>query len=187
MSTRRLLHALAHELHYRPLPQLVGRQVVIEEFAGLTALARELLEEPGAALTRPDDAAHFTAVLGKYGLIDLAATLPREGPPAPTPPRENLRVWSEAGWLERAEDDEPELALAVGQGLEEALAELRSGVTYGRLFLHTERLFEGLREWRAWTRSGATLPAGYLPRAFTIADACVTNYAGIWQWKHFYW
>jgi hypothetical protein len=30
------------------------------------------------------------------------------------------------------------------------------------------------------------IPEGYLPRSFRVVDACVTNAASVWLWKHFY-
>jgi hypothetical protein len=64
--------------------------------------------------------------------------------------------------------------------LDEYLAE---GRTWLLLFLEGGRPDRGRG---AESDAPLRVPAGYLPRPFRVADACVTNAPCVWLWKHFY-
>jgi hypothetical protein len=93
----------------------------------------------------------------KYGLLDLRFTAP--GVVLAGPSSSQIRVCDDPTCLEMLRED------------------LDEGRTWLLLLLEGGRP-DGPPK--------LSVPPGYLPRPFRVVDACVTNAAGVWLWKHFY-
>ena len=97
--------------------------------------------------------------------------------------RSGIGLLRDLGFLPAKNEPWPDSVDPDVSGLEFLLEELAPDQTFLRLFLQSERP-SGDRV--PSIRELLTLPQGYLPRAFRIEDACVTNHGAVWLQKHFY-
>ena len=166
MGFPRLLYRVARRLRYRPLPGLLQKTVTIPSVEVVTTTVQHAFN-----LCTPARPARFEGMMAKYGLLDLEFGAPdleftlgdRGGVP----------LLKELGWFEQGDADE-----------DSWLDSLETGFTAHpiiKLFLETKG-GEELNPDRLELRVGP----GYLPRQFTVVDACATNCGMVWFARHFY-
>jgi hypothetical protein len=176
-----LVRDVARALRYRPLDHLVGRSVEVHDLDEIEenvhlALGPDLPE--GCRLVGPE--LHFReGAVAKYGILDLRFSAPgellTEGDV-----RTGVALLRELGFLPGGETGPQQRVCDDPLCLEMIQEELAKGQVYLQLFLEGGRPSAGLPYFPL------RVPDGYLPRAFRIADACVTNAELVWLWKHFY-
>jgi hypothetical protein len=181
-----LVRRVARGLRYRPWGHLVGRVVAVTDLGRIEEDIRLPLGPDlpaGCRLAGPEPRFREGAV-AKYGILDLRFTardallggdaltgvsllrglgyLPGRGVRPP------FRVGGDPTCLEMLQED------------------LAQGHTWLLLFLKGGRPDGDARSVAAGGPTPLRVPEGYLPRPFTVIDACVTNASGVWLWKHFY-
>jgi hypothetical protein len=175
-----LVRSVARQLRYRPLGRLVGRVVEVHDLDRIEDAVRLDLGPDlprGCRLAGPEPRFREGAV-AKYGILDLSFTAPADmlaghvSSGVPLLRELGFLPGGETGPQARVWDDPTCLEMLDGY-----LAEDR---TWLLVFL------EGGRPDRGSGDAPLRVPAGYLPRGFRVADACVTNAQGVWLWKHFY-
>ncbi len=175
-------------LLYRPLPELIGRELLI---SGLNNLEAEVAQELLHALPTSHGPDRYTAlfglswceaVLAKYNILDLTYRAPDELLTAGYYPS-GAYLYRELGLIGTDEE---------GPGAEYDADECKrllkaiageSSLVFLRLFLEAvNRPAE-----RPYQHGGRlTIPAGYLPRRFVVTDAGLSNYEHVWSERHFY-
>lgn len=179
-----LFKKIARQIRYRPLTELIGKTIQLD---GLDQVEGVLLNVLPAGCQLLVDVDHMTASLAKYGLLDLEFSAPAEA----------LSIDSLSGiQVLRAnplllpidpEDIIPEDIKDGEVQLAHCLAQLERNKTVAKLFLTstypTMTIEEKLRFYKLYHKQ---LPNDFFPRAFVIKDACITNLASIWFWKHLY-
>jgi hypothetical protein len=182
-----LVRRVARGLRYRPLSHLLGRVVAVSDLDRIEDAIRLSLGTDlpdGCRLAGPEPRFREGAV-AKYGILDLRFTAP--GDILAGDVLTGVPLLRELGYLpeeqvgpQHRDCDDPTWCLEMLQ------EDLDEGQTWLRLFLEGGRPGEG-----AWIKGpgghvSLRVPEGYLPRAFRVTDACVTNANGVWLWKHFY-
>lgn len=193
IPTWRALYRVAHDLRYRELSDLIGQRVTIASLAAVEAALRRVAKRwlaSDAVMRQPRTA---EGTLFKYGLIDaefVASSRLLEDEDT----IEGLDAMRACGFLPRRgvvwERDEVACGAAFAHELADDLAK---GVCVLKLMLKDDLPVDGHMRWLQDAvnhgHDGSVplrLPADYLPRELTVADACVTNAGFVWFSKHLY-
>jgi hypothetical protein len=182
-----LVRDVARGLRYRTLDSLVGRSIEVGaidtvEDAIVAGLGGGLPQ--GCRLAGPE--LHYRVVaVAKCGILDLRFTAPRElllGDGV----RTGVPLLRELGYLPDEMGGAPSRVGDDPLCLEMLEEDVNAGATWLLLFLKGGHPGDAARVEDAEGHVSFRVPEGYLPRPFRIVDACVTNAAGVWLWKHFY-
>jgi hypothetical protein len=180
-----LIKSVARGLRYRSLDHLIGRAIEVHDLDQIEDAVRF-----GLGPDMPEDCRlagperHICEVaVAKYGILDLRFTAP--GNLLTGEARTGVRLLRELGYLPKNQGPQQRVGdyMMCLTMLQEHLTE---GRTYFRLFLKGGRAGQDAAAEGPDDGVSLRVPAGYLPRAFHIVDACVTNAAAVWLWKHFY-
>lgn len=175
-----LVRRIARGLRYRPLEQVVGRTVLVRDLDAVEEAVRVELGDEFPAACRLDGPGliYRHGAVAKYGILDLRFSAPDD---LLVDAASGVPLLRELGFLPGAGTEQPQQVCDDPVCLEMLAEEIAVGRVFLSLFL------EG-------GRPGSTpaelvqlqIPEGYLPRSFRVVDACVTNAASVWLWKHFY-
>ena len=182
-----LVRRVARGLRYRSLGHLLGRVVEVSDLDQIEDAIRLSLgtDLPDDCRLSGPELRFREGAVAKYGILDLRFTVP--GDLLAGDVLSGVSLLRELGYLpeepagpQHPVCDDPAWCLEMLQD------DLDKGLTWLRLFLEGGRPGEG-----AWVNGpggqvSLRVPEGYLPRAFRVTDACVTNASGVWLWKHFY-
>jgi hypothetical protein len=122
--------------------------------------------------------------VAKYGYLDVRFIAPDEV--LAGEPGGGTSLLRELGYLPAGDAETPAGVCDDPICLEMLRENLDEGRTWVRLLLEGGRPGPESRFAGPDGHVSYRVPKGYLPRPFRIADACVTNAAGVWLWKHFY-
>jgi hypothetical protein len=173
-----LVKRLAKDLRYRPLPELIGQSVVIQNVDSIEADLRQALAPliPAEAIFEWPQRPHMERTLAKYGVLDVTFRVPSTLLQADD--EHGVSLLKKLGFLpEQSILDQLPLTF---ENDPTCLSELHDDLVPDHAFI------------RLWLESQdarpklVELPADYLPRPFTVRDACVSNATLVWFHKHFY-
>jgi hypothetical protein len=180
-----LIKSVARGLRYRSLDHLIGRAIEIHDLDQIEDAVRfglgpDMPED--CRLAGPERHTREVAV-AKYGILDLRFTAP--GNLLTGEARTGVRLLRELGYLPKHQDPQQRVGdyMMCLTMLQENLTE---GRTYFRLFLKDGRPRDEAIVNGPDGDISLRVPDSYLPQAFRIIDACVSNAASVWLWKHFY-
>ncbi len=177
-----IIKALARELRYQSLDQLVGHTVNLTSIETAADEVRCFICTHGIEL----DEAHDNRSAGtflKYGLLDYKFAVSN---PQMTAERKSVRFLKEMDILPDKKDVSdaifPDAGIAF---LEEMLDDARKGKLILKIFLDSQGDYRGAKgaPVEKWAN---TDPNKYFPCKFIVRDACLTNCNLIWLNKHFY-
>jgi hypothetical protein len=174
-----LVRRVARGLRYRPLGQLVGRTVLVRDLDAIEEAVRVGLgdEFPVACRLDGPELVYRHGAVAKYGILDLRFSVLTDllvGAASGVP------LLRELGFLP-GESEQPLPVCDDPVCLEMLAEEVAAGHVFVNLFLEG-----GRPEAAPGGSERLRVPEGYLPRSFRVVDACVTNAASVWLWKHFY-
>ena len=198
---------LARDLRYQTLSDLLGHPVTIR---GLDTLQADLVQAfaptiSAAMVLRRLEPRYRLGALVKYGLLDLAFTLPE--PITIVNDIEGLPLLEQLRIVRPPDPADPPIWLVdvveLGQqwdvdpiGIDCLEDDLAAPDPHLKLFLETPLAPDPLEAARSaadpWNPAQAhmftefVLPTGYFPRTFIVVDACLTNASSVWLGKHFY-
>jgi hypothetical protein len=183
MNPKPSVKTLARTLKYRELPELIGKTVKIHapttvEADVLAAIGDKLPE--AIRLISPQEK-YLERAMARHSILDLTFTGQdallesqyESGIPL-------LKKFHFIGDPERAKELADELELDDPLCLGELNDDIERKETVIRLFLEAESI-KGIGRHLI-----GELPPDYLPRDFTVTDACATNAGFVWFHKHFY-
>ena len=174
---------VAERLRYRALDELVGREVLVRSTASAAEDVRQGLQPDAEAWEYVGpETWRLEGVLATYGFLDLEfrapASLLERGYESGVALLEGL------GFVERPrEAQKPNRKSPAAGGedptcLEKLEEDLVKGLTVVRIYLDTDVPIK---------KGFFIKPSpGYLPRTFTVEDACATNAGSVWFHKYFY-
>lgn len=190
-----LARRVDRELRYRTLTDMIGRHVVVASLDAISVCVRGLAAAWLPASARWRDPTEPSLALAKYGIIDAVLDAPlallddartlvgipvlravgrasRRGEPLPGDEKE-------------LDDDEKALMDALDEMdcITDLAADLDRRECLLKVFLTSTP--PGHEPMQRVARRPA-LRAGFFPRDFVVADACVTNARSIWLAKHLY-
>jgi hypothetical protein len=189
------IKTLARLLRFRPLNNVIGKEVII---SGLDELYADLNAALVPHLPHGCRLDNYCGLCGrtwiplpllKYGVLDLTYEAPARL--LETDYMSGIPVLRHLGILY---DSPGSPGYAVDEEMGEHCLEVLAKQVLGnracfRLFLHTASPMD-----LAWAgtipfpQDGRfdSMPDGYLPRCFVVSDACVPNAQSAWMSKHFY-
>ena len=172
-----LVKEVARRLRYRLLGHLVGRVIEVTDLDRIEDAVRIALgpDLPVSCRLVGPEPRFREGVVAKYGILDIRFTAPNNMLASDV--SAGVPLLRELGYLPGGEAGPQNRVCDDPTCLEMLQEELDEGQTWLRLFL------EG---GRPGGHVSLRVPEGYLPRAFRVTDACVTNASGVWLWKHFY-
>ncbi len=174
-----LVKRLARDLRYRSLPELIGQSVVIQHADSIEEDLRKVLAHllPLEALFEWPRRPHMDRTLAKYGVLDVTFRIPTMMVPEEV--EQGLPLLKKLGFLpEQSILDQLPLTF---ENDPTCLSELHDDLTDDQTFVRLWLEAQGPRP-----KALIALPDDYLPRPFTIRDACVSNATLVWFHKHFY-
>lgn len=178
-KNRTLVKRLARELRYRPLPELVGQEIMIHSVESVEEDLREALAPflPGQAQYEWPHSPFLERTLAKYGILDVTFRAPASLLQGEA--EQGVPLLKKLGFL-----PDPSILEQMPLTFENdptCLAELHDDLSEESTFL---------RLWLASEppqgESPLALPPSYLPRRFKLRDACMANATLVWFHKHFY-
>ncbi len=183
MNPKPSVKTLARTLRYRGLPELIGKIVKINapttvEADVLTA-SGDWLPEQTRLIGPPEK--YIERAMAKYGILDL--TFSGQDTLLETQFESGIPLLKKLNFVigpERAKEMAVEMETDDPTCLTELAEEIEQKQTVIRIFLQAEQI-QG-----KGPHCLGHLQPDYLPRDFTIADACVTNSGFVWFHKHFY-
>jgi hypothetical protein len=198
-----VLRKVARGLKYRPLPELIGTTVTIENVSSVPSIIGAMLD---SALSLPvrfsgPQEPWITIALAKYRSLDLTFIVDEvKWQPADIP---GIAILKEFGFILNPDDLSENVRQAMLEGddptcittLDEDIGKNQS---FLRLFLEEVPRRKGTEYLEELTKAGKRhllkggvaemerLLDGFFPHEMAVSDACITNADSIWFHRHFY-
>jgi hypothetical protein len=202
------LRYVARNLRYLPLPDLVGKTVVLRSLGTASDdVIRQIGPKlPGLTTTPIHDEDHIETQLAKHSFWD--ATWQVEGEVDWNPEFKGLPLLSRLGYFAAGDETKEWKEATDDFDFHECLREeIEEGKLYLRLFLVADAKPVGHRHWPRWltpvqsalwhleallpprlrwSRPRWSLPRRYFPQTCIITDAALTNLQGCWTARYPY-
>lgn len=189
MPSISLLKAIAREIRYRELDFLIGQEIKLSTFESIESDLKEFLRVNLISHVTSLDTSPKTmsGTMAKYGFLDITfrvdPILLEQSCRSGLELLKDLRFIDFDATLKEVKDGFQEDAQIVTDNLiclEQLNESLSSSKTFLRIFLESERI-KG-----KGSHMFGILPPDYLPKTFTIRDACIANSDFVWFHKYFY-
>jgi|GEM_PF-6716085 len=184
MSAISLVKAIARQIKYQQLDDLIGREVIINSVDSIFDDVKHELQLPTNAVPVTRDEKYSRIAIAKYGLIDIDYTVQNIAIMKALTDFDAIRTLSlyqePSG---NYSDDDLFMEISLGY-LEDMVQDLDSGMIYMMLYLETEHpddIAERKKQFEKFS-----IPDNYFPRKFVVEDAALCNTRLAWMMKHFY-
>ncbi len=188
MNKINILRIINSELKYNPINDFIGIEMSIDISKKGEVIAEEIkliIEENLKVKVKSIKGNNIVGTIAKYGLIDINYEIEEK-------PKSNesngIQILRDNGWIDQENSDEYH-----DEGFfEDIVVELKENKSYLKIFANTTD------DKKSWFKEKSYLLKQMmkgerikpLPKdriqVFKINDMCITNYSGIWLWKHFY-
>jgi len=186
MAVISLVKAIAQQIKYFELVELIGQSVIIKGVDSIYDDVHKGLSLPHSAIPHMRNQKHLKSGIAKYGLIDIDFTI--EGVEIDNGIRGIEAIRKLSLYQEYSNTDHDDFLLEAGIGfLEDMVEELKLDKTFYMLFLQTEYpQSNGKEKIRQHFKLTDALPSDYFPCEFVVKDAALCNTKLAWMMKHFY-
>ena len=185
MAVISLVKAIARQIKYFELVELIGQSVIINGVDSIYDDVHKGLSLTHSAIPHMREQKVLKGGIAKYGLIDIDFTVEGVEIDNGIQGFDAIRKLSLYQEYSNTDDD---FFLEAGIGfLEDLVEELKLDQTFYMLFLRTEYPQPSAKERiRQYFKSTDALSDDYFPREFVVKDAALCNTKLAWMMKHFY-
>ncbi|MDX2304380.1 MAG: hypothetical protein NW226_16360 [Microscillaceae bacterium] len=189
MTAFSVLRFLSNHLKYKSLDKFIGTEIPLDiSSPDVPAALCDVIKEHFNLSIRTLTKSNLGGTISKYGLIDLEYIVEED---IPFPSLSGLEILKENLLVDQENDyskQEKEASL-------QFLMDLKEDVLENNIYL---KIFARVETENNWLRTHPNLIRDYLKNkglridsqdkilVFTVEDACLTNFSGIWLMKHFY-